>query len=275
MKVFLNFKWYHKMNNLRTFLVKFWTTFQILTSVEAKMWPFAFLDYILWTVWDGFFKLFLHPYVVIGIFYFCQFIKSFRPFHPFLEEEDLLREISASFTEYHIIISWLVSFRVIQPTVQWHTFKTFLFVFINFVHYKSFPKAVSQLLSTYSIKNSCDLQPQNTNQIFHMAWHVILCSIGYIDAPTQNKGIEQACSRASCDIHINPFSINLHFCCNVLLVLALDFMVHKSSYCKCSLHVVWCQVKIFLSFMIMNTSPVPAQYVGTDRILKSHYRNIL
>ena len=31
-----------------------------------------------------------------------------------------------------VIISWLVSFRVIQPTVQWHTFKTFMLVFINF-----------------------------------------------------------------------------------------------------------------------------------------------
>ena len=39
-----------------------------------------------------------------------------------------------------------------------------------------------------------------------MAWYVILCSIGYIDVP--NKGIEQACSWASCDTHIRPFSIN-------------------------------------------------------------------
>ena len=31
-----------------------------------------------------------------------------------------------------IIISWVFSFRVIQPTVRWHTFKTFMFVFINF-----------------------------------------------------------------------------------------------------------------------------------------------
>ena len=30
-----------------------------------------------------------------------------------------------------IIISWVFSFRVIQPTVRWHTFKTFMFVFIN------------------------------------------------------------------------------------------------------------------------------------------------
>ena len=36
-----------------------------------------------------------------------------------------------------------------------------------------------------------------------------LCSICYIDVP--NKGIEQACSWASCDIHISPLSINVHF----------------------------------------------------------------
>ena len=42
-----------------------------------------------------------------------------------------------------------------------------------------------------------------------MAWYVILCSIGYIDhVDVPNKGIEQACSWASCDTHIRPFSIN-------------------------------------------------------------------
>ena len=49
-----------------------------------------------------------------------------------------------------------------------------------------------------------------------------------------NKGIEQACSWASCDIHIglSPFSkIYALTFSNVLLVLALNFMAHKSSYC--------------------------------------------
>ena len=36
-----------------------------------------------------------------GIFYSCQFIKSFRPFHSFWEEEDLSWEINTSFTEWH------------------------------------------------------------------------------------------------------------------------------------------------------------------------------
>ena len=40
-----------------------------------------------------------------------------------------------------------------------------------------------------------------------MAWHIISGSIGYIGVP--NKGIEQACSWASCDIQTSPFSINL------------------------------------------------------------------
>ena len=66
-----------------------------------------------------------------GIFYSCQFIKSFRPFHSFWEEEDLSRRSIHVFQNDTIIISWLFSFRVIQPTVQWHTFKTFMFVFIN------------------------------------------------------------------------------------------------------------------------------------------------
>ena len=70
-----------------------------------------------------------------GIFYSCQFIKSFRSFHSFWEEEDLPWKISTSFTEwhhYHIMgIQFQHGFRVIQPTVQWPTFKTFMFVFIN------------------------------------------------------------------------------------------------------------------------------------------------
>ena len=66
-----------------------------------------------------------------GIFYSCQFIKSFRPFHSFWEEEDLSGRSIQVFQNDTIIISWLFSFRVIQATVQWHTFKTVMFVFIN------------------------------------------------------------------------------------------------------------------------------------------------
>ena len=101
----------------------------------------------------------------------------------------------------------------------------------------------SRLLKYLININSYDFQSQNTSQNFHMAWHFILCSIGYIDVP--NKGIEQACSWTSCDKHISPFSNNCTLAfSNVLLVLALNFMVHRPSYCKCSL--AWCQVRTFL-----------------------------
>ena len=66
-----------------------------------------------------------------GIFYSCQFIKSFRPFHSFWEDDDLSGRSIQAFQNDTIIISWLFSFRVIKPKVQWHTFKTFMFVFIN------------------------------------------------------------------------------------------------------------------------------------------------
>ena len=107
-----------------------------------------------------------------------------------------------------------------------------------------------------------------------MAWHVILCSIGYVDVP--NKGIEQVCSWASCDIHISPLVLiyTVAFS-NVLLVLALNFMAHKSSYCKCSL--AWCQVRTFLLFTIwihpLQMREYLLQYAGTDRIKKSHNRS--
>ena len=66
-----------------------------------------------------------------GIFYSCQFIISFGPFHSFWEEEDLSRKSIQAFQNDTIIISWLFSFRVIYLTVQWHSFKTFMFVFIT------------------------------------------------------------------------------------------------------------------------------------------------
>ena len=72
-------------------------------------------------------------------------------------------------------------------------------------------------------------------KIFTWPNMLFLCSIGYIDAP--NKGIEQACSWASCYIYISPFSIiyTKPLKSNVLLVLVLNCMMHKSSYCKRSI----------------------------------------
>ena len=61
---------------------------------------------------------------------------------------------------------------------------------------------------------------------------------------------------------------------NVLSVLALNLIVHKSSYCKCSL--AWCQVRTFLLFAIwthpLQMKEYPLQYEGTDKNTKSHYK---
>ena len=59
----------------------------------------------------------------------------------------------------------------------------------------------------------------------------------------------------------------------ILLVLALNHIMHKSSYCKCSL--AWRQAKTFLLFTI-STHPLqmreyPLQYASTDKNKKSHY----
>ena len=160
----------------------------------------------------------------------------------------------------------------IQPTVQWHTFKTFMFVFINSCSSQFFfVKYLINIELTW-----LSVTRYNTSQNFHMAWHVILCSIGYIDVP--NKGIGQGCSWASCDIHISPFSkIYALAFSNVLLVLALNFMAHKSSYCKCSL--AWCQMRTFLLFtiwtLLLQMREYLLRYAGTDRIKKSHYNTFV
>ena len=62
---------------------------------------------------------------------------------------------------------------------------------------------------------------------------------------------------------------------NVLLALALNLIVHKSSYCKCSL--AWCQARTFLLFTIW-THPLqmreyPLRYASTDKNKKSHYNS--
>ena len=106
--------------NKKTGFVLFKSTFLGTRSLSNPRW---------FTVKDA--NLGREICIYSGIFYSCQFIKSFRSFHSFWEEEDLSWEINTSFTEWHIIISWVFSFRVIQSTVRWHTFKTFMFVFSN------------------------------------------------------------------------------------------------------------------------------------------------
>ena len=65
-----------------------------------------------------------------------------------------------------------------------------LFSSLLFPHKNLFCQVPNQYRSLY-------FQKQGTGQNFDMAWHVILCAIGYADLP--NNGIEQACSWASCD----------------------------------------------------------------------------
>ena len=122
-----------------------------------------------------------YHYDYSGIFYSCQFIKSFRPFHSFWEEGDLSRRSIQAFQNDTIIISWLFSFRVIQPTVQWHTFKTFVCFHQFLVHHKNF--FVKYLINRSHMTFSNKIQAKN----FHMAWHVILCSIGYVDVPNNRN----------------------------------------------------------------------------------------
>ena len=112
-----------------------------------------------------------------------------------------------------------------------------------------------------------------TSQNFHMAWHVILCSIAYIDAP--NKGIEQTCSPGRVVIYISVHLVLIYTLTftDVLLVFALNLIVHKSNYCKYSL--AWCQARTFLLFTIwthpLQMKEYPLQYASTDKNKKSHY----
>ena len=71
-------------------------------------------------------------------FYFCQFIKSFRSFHSFWEEEDLSREINTIFTEWHHFHIMTIQLQG-QPvnSAAFHVcFQLFLFI-IKAVGYQS------------------------------------------------------------------------------------------------------------------------------------------
>ena len=149
------------------------------------------------------------------------------------------------------IRSWLFSFRTIQPTGQWQTFlKVFKKTFVCFHQF---------LFITTTTKNSYEFQPQYTSQNFLMAWHLILCSIDCIDLMCQTKELNKhAPGWVVIYISVHLVLIYTFHFSNVLLVLALNFRVHKSSYCKCSL--AWCQVRTFLLFTIC-THPLQMRVV--------------
>ena len=85
----------------------------------------------------------MHYGIIVGLFYSCQFIKSFRSLHSFWEEDDLSREINTSFTEWHHYHIMVIQFQNRPAKVQWHTVKkkimfTFIFSFSLQNPYKVF-----------------------------------------------------------------------------------------------------------------------------------------
>ena len=173
-----------------------------------------------------------------------------------------------------IIISWVFSFRVIQLTVRWHTLKTFMFVFINFCSSKKTfrdSRLLKYLVSKELMLSVTRYKPKLSHGL---TCHFMLDSLHW--CAKQRNSNKRAPGRVV--IYISPFSINLYFLTfsNVLLVLALNLIVHKSSYYKCSL--AWYQVRTFLLFTIW-THPLqmrehPLQYASTDKNKKSHYSMI-
>ena len=131
-------------------------------------------------------------------FYFCQFIKSCRLFHSFWKEGDLSRKINTSCIEWHIIIIITIQFQS-HPANRAVAHLNFFVVFINLCSLKKISKAVSYeyLINIELIW----LLPQNTSQNFCMAWHAILCSIGYIDVP--DKGIVESNKRTINQVTVN------------------------------------------------------------------------
>ena len=95
-----------------------------------------------------------------GIFYSCQFIKSFRSLHSFWEEEDLSREINTSFTEWHHYHyhSYSVSESSSQGAVVY--FKNFCLFSSFLFHYKTFTRylIIKYLINVKPITSSHKIQ---------------------------------------------------------------------------------------------------------------------
>ena len=100
-----------------------------------------------------------------------------------------------------ITILWLFSFRIIQPRCSGILLKL-LCLFSSFLfHYKTFTRYlfIKYLIIVKPITSSHKIQAKT------FTWptcHFMLERLHWCP-----KGIEQACSWASCDIHISPFSI--------------------------------------------------------------------
>ena len=102
--------------------------FALLSPVPILLRPILFYFFFYFFIFYFFFALVF----IVGFFIPVSSLKVFgHSIHSERIRIYLGKSIQALQNDT-IIISWVFSFRVIQPTVRWHTFKTFMFVFIDF-----------------------------------------------------------------------------------------------------------------------------------------------
>ena len=108
------------------------------------------------------------------------------------------------------------------------------------------------------------------SSVVSYVWSLLLITLMHQTKESNKRALGRVVIYIS--VHLVPM-YTLTFS-NVLLVLALNLIVHKSSYFKCSL--LWCQARTFLLFTIW-THPLQMreyllQYASTDKNKKSHYK---
>ena len=139
-----------------------------------------------------------------GIFYSCQLIKSFRPFHSFWEEEDLSREINTSFTEWHHYHIMNIQFQGHPVYIAMAFIKKFHVCFYQFlIITKTFRG--SQLLK-YLIKIELiwlTVTKHKPKLLLGLTCHFMLDRLHWCAKQRNRTSVPWA----SCDIHISPFSI--------------------------------------------------------------------
>ena len=87
------------------------------------------------------------------IFYSCQFIKSFRSFHSFWEEDDLSSEINTSFSEWH-------RYHIMTIQFQGHPASSAVAYLKNFYVYENF-----QRLSVMKVPNQYRIPMTSSHKI--------------------------------------------------------------------------------------------------------------
>ena len=256
-------------------LMGLYSTAFILISFQGTL-----QSHLMWAPFFCFvlFYFVLFFFVIVGFFIPVNSLKVFG--HSIHSERRIIylgKSIQALQNDT-ITISWLFSFRVIQPTVQWHTFLfygffffvfVFMFVFINFCSSQKLSKAFGNQ-RTYSYRTHMTFSNKIPTKTF--TWLDMSFYAWYVTLMCQTKQSNKRFPlRELIYISVHLVLIYILAFSNVLLVLALNFMVHKSSYCKCSLAL--CQARPFLLFTIW-THPLqmreyPLRYAGTDRSKKN------